>query len=257
MGITALALLRIQAPAALASQTGRVIQLDDAVLLDTRADFSNEPEDLSRIVREQVGDALDAHSDPRGIFLIPDVAAPAARTYDGVIAEVGEGGEWTPARVASLPLGAAAAGGSLGALLGSLLEQMPNSVLESVGAAARGQPGAFEAATSQLRAAVAGSSELSGLASQLSGGLPQGALPPQLAGLASDGIDPNNLDIARLGAMLENSGIDMNAMQALVSQVESALASDPARTAALVEKLFGAAGEDDSDEDKDEPDKDR
>jgi hypothetical protein len=251
MAITALALLRIQAPAALASQAGRVVRLDDAILLNTRADFSNEPEDLSRIVREQVGDALDLHSDPRGIFLIPDVAAPTARTYDGVIAEVGEGGEWAPTQVAALPLGAAAAGGSLGALLGSLLQQMPSSVLESVGAAARGQPGAFEAATSQLRAAVAGSSELSGLAGQLSGGLPQGALPPQLAALASGGLDPNNLDMARLGAMLQSSGIDMNAMQGLISQVESALASDPEGTAALAEKLFGGTADEEDDETKD------
>jgi hypothetical protein len=171
-----------------------------------------------------------------------------------VIAEVGEGGEWGPTRVAELPLGAAGAGGALGALLGSLLEQMPSSVLESVGAAARGQPGAFEAATSQLRAAVAGSDELSSLAGKLSGGFAQAQLPPQLAGLAAEGLDPSNLDMARLGAMLENSGIDLNAMQGLVSQLESALASNPEQTAALAEKLFGAnaSGDEDNDEDDDD-----
>ena len=32
----------------------------------------------------------------RGVLFIPDVAAPQARSYAGVIAEVGEGGEWGP-----------------------------------------------------------------------------------------------------------------------------------------------------------------
>ncbi|HET6332557.1 MAG TPA: hypothetical protein VFG30_05060 [Polyangiales bacterium] len=250
MGITAIALLRIEPPAGLAGQAGRVTRLDDGVLLHTQADFSNEPADLSRIVREQVGAALDSHTDPRGIFFIPSVATPTSRTYDAVIAEVGEGGEWGPVRVPELPLGAAVGGGALGALLGSLLEQMPSSVLESVGAAARGQPGAFEAATSQLRAAVSGSNDLSNLASQLTGGRSQAGLPPQLAGLASADLDPSNLDLSKLGAMLENSGIDMNAMQHLVSQVESALASDPERAAALAEKLFGASADEDEDDDK-------
>jgi hypothetical protein len=250
MGITAIALLRIDPPAGVNGQAGRVTRLDDCILLHTQADFSNEPSDLSRIVREQVGAALDAHTDPRGIFFLPSVAAPTSRRYDAVIAEVGEGGEWGPVRVPELPLGAAMGGGALGALLGSLLEQMPSSVLESVGAAARGQPGAFEAATSQLRAAVSGSNELSNLAGQLTGGVPKGALPPQLAGLASGDLDPNNLDIGRLGAMLESSGIDMNAMQQLVSKVQSALESDPERAAALAEKFFGES--EDEDEDNDE-----
>jgi hypothetical protein len=258
MGITAIALLRVEPPAGLSKQAGRITRLEDAILLHTRVDFSTEPAALSRIVREQVGEALDAHSDPRGIFFIPDVAAPKARTYDGVIAEVGEGGEWGPTRVAESPFAAAMGAGGLGALLGGLLEQMPSSVLESVGAAARGQPGAFEAATSQLRAAVEGSSELSSLAGQLGAsglsGLPslQGALPPQLAALASQDLDPNTLDVSRLSAMLENSGIDLNAMQGLVSQLESALASNPEQMSALAEKLFGAnAGDHDDEDDED------
>jgi hypothetical protein len=249
MAITAIALLRVEPPAGLAKQAGRITRLEDAILLHTRADFSDEPASLSRIVREQLGEALDAHSDPRGIFFIPDVAAPKARSYEAVIAEVGEGGEWGPIRAAELPFGAAGAGGALGALLGSLMEQMPSSVLESVGAAARGQPGAFEAATSQLKAAVEGSSELSSLAGQLSSGFGQTALPPELAALASKDLDAGGLDLSQLGAMLGNSGIDLNAMQGLMSQLESALASNPEQTAALAEKLFGSNARDDEDDD--------
>jgi hypothetical protein len=217
MAITALALLRI-APPATPIQGARITRLDDAILLHTQADFGSDPAQLSQVVRKQLGDAaVDAHTDPRGIFFIPSVASPATRTYDAVIAEVGEGGEWGPARVAANALGAAALGGGLGALLGSLLEQMPSGVLDSVSAAARGQPGAFEAASSQLRAAVEG--------------------------------EDSKLDVASLGAMLENAGIDLNSMQALMGQVESALASDPERAAALAEQLFGEGADLDEDED--------
>jgi hypothetical protein len=228
MAITALALLRI-APPATPVQGARITRLDDAILLHTQAEFGSDPEQLSRVVRERLGDAaVDAHTDPRGIFFIPSVASPSARTYDAVIAEVGEGGEWGPARVAVNALGAAAIGGGLGgglgALLGSLLEQMPSGVLDSVSAAARGEPGAFEAASSQLRAAVEG--------------------------------EDSKLDVASLGAMLENAGIDLNSMQALMGQVESALASDPERAAALAEQLFGEGGELGEDDEEDLEDED-
>jgi hypothetical protein len=228
MAITALALLRIQPPAT-PIPGARITRLDDAILLHTQADFGTDPAKLSQVVRERLGDAVDAHTDPRGIFFIPSVASPSARTYDAVVAEVGEGGEWGPVRAVLNPLGAAAMGGGLGALLGSLLEQMPSGVLDSVSAAARGEPGAFEAASSQLRAAVES--------------------------------EDSKLDVASLGAMLENAGIDLNSMQALMGQVESALASDPERAAALAEQLFGASDEEEEDdedlEDEDAADDDQ
>jgi hypothetical protein len=228
MGISAIALLRLGPDTRLTAAPARVKVLDDAILLDTQADFAKSPEDLTRIVRQQVGDAIDReHTDARGIFFVPNVAAPTSRTYAGVIEEVGEGGVWGPLRVAASPLTAAMAGGSLGALLGGLLEQMPSSVLESVGAAARGQSGAFEAASAQLQAT-----------------------------LAKNSGDPNALNVANLGAMLESSGIDLNAMQALVSQVGAALEQDPARAAALAEQLFGAGADDAGDEDDEDVDED-
>lgn len=204
MEILAIALLRVPPQVEASSVPARIVPLDDAILLHTGQSFGEDPEELSSAVRELLGDELvDAHEDERGIFFIPSVAEPSARTYEGVIAEVADGGVWGPADVDTSPFGDMAAG-SLGALLGGILQQMPSGVLESAAAAVRGQPGALEAASSQLKAAA----------------------------------DSGGLDIAKLGAMLENSGIDMNAMQSLVGQMQSALQRDPAGTAALAEKLF-------------------
>jgi hypothetical protein len=220
MAITAIALLRI-APPAEPAPGARITPLEDAILLHTKAGFGSDPAALSRIVREQLGDAVDQHTDARGILFIPSVAAPTARTYDAVVDEVGEGGQWGPVRVASAQvLGAAAMGGGLGALLGSLLEQMPSGVLDSVTAAARGEPGAFEAATSQLKAAG----------------------------------DEGQLDVANLESMLANAGIELNSMSALMGQMESMLANDPEKAAALAEQFFGAVDEEEVEEDEEEDD---
>lgn len=217
MGISALALLRLREPSALDVSSLQVTPLDDAVLLHTHASFANEPEDLSETVFELVGPGYRAaHDDLRGIFFVPDVAMPKARTYDGVIEEIGEGGVWGPLPGESGQPGELASSAALGALLGGILQQMPQSVLDSVGDAARGKPGAFEDAASQMHAAMGG-----------------------------------NAGLQQLSSMLQNSGVDL---QKLVGQVESALASDPTRTADLVERLFEGANADDDGEAEEEGD---
>jgi len=254
MAISAIALLRIKRLAALSGSDLQVTALEDAVLLHTGAGFACQPETLTRVVRGLVGDALDVeHKDSRGIFFIPDVASPSARTYEAVIEEIGEGGVWGPLNVSGqspaagmglgLPLGAADAEG-LGALLGNILEQMPESMLQSVSNAARGQPGALEAASAQLRGMMGGSNDLSSLASQLSGALGPlahgAAVQPRAAAAAGGASSPSTPDLSQLASMLDGTGIDLASMQALVGQVESALAQDPAQTAAMVERLFGS-----------------
>src|SRR5262245_11272657 len=152
MPLTAIALLRISTVPTV--DASKLTALDDGFLLDTGAPFSTDPDDLSDLVHSQLGpDLASQHSDPRGLFFLPSVASPAARSYEGVISEIADGGVWGPAPSPGLPLGAALGGGALGALLGNLMQQMPSGVLEQVGAAARGEPGAFEAAASQLQAA--------------------------------------------------------------------------------------------------------
>jgi hypothetical protein len=119
MAMNTTLLLRI-APDALASRLARVdpganryrtadgaatlelAPLDDAATLAlTSVDFLDEPDEVARNIRRALGDALDAHADKHGVFAFPDKARPAARTYDAVIAEVGELGMWiTPASAA-------------------------------------------------------------------------------------------------------------------------------------------------------------
>ena len=229
MAITAIALLRI--PPNLIAAGGRVKPLEDGVLFETGAEFATDPAELARLVRVQLGAAADEHADPRGIFFVPHVAAPAARAYEAVIAEIGEGGVWALPADAVSPPSSALTDGSLGALLGGLMEQIPHSVLESVGAAARGDPGAFQAASEQLRAAMAGSGDLSRLAGELT----------------SPGAGEQSRDIRELAAMLQGSGVDV---QRLVSEVQSALERDPAAAALLAEKFFGSADEDEDEEEE-------
>lgn len=170
MGIQAIALLQIdvgsgasELPASatqlgphaalLADGATRIERLDDGILLHIGVPFASEPTALSFAVHALLGDALAAqHRDPRGVLFIPDVAAPKARSYEGVIREVGEGAEWGP------PLsGAGAAAEGLEALLGDMLSAMPSSVLQSASAAVNGDPQAFQALTAQLEGLLGGS----------------------------------------------------------------------------------------------------
>lgn len=258
MGISAIALLRLRTLTPHASENLPAKLLDDGLLLDTRTSFASEPAELSRVVRKQLGDALLAeHVDSRGIFFLPDVASPSARTYEGVIEQVGEGGVWGPLRSDEPPLAAMGGAAGLGALLGGLLEQMPPSLLESVGDAARGRPGALEAASAQLQSALSGSSELSGLVAQLAGAFDPRALgaatgsEPATPGIASKGAAA--LDLSELSSALSGSGMNMESMQQLASRMQAALEADPNAAASMVERLFGEHGPDSDDWDEDEP----
>src|SRR5690606_12973677 len=122
------------------------------------ASFATEPVELSLALHGLLGEALAEHRDARGIFFIPEVAAPRARSYEAVVEEVGEGGVWAPL------VDATSAGGEeeFGALLGNLLGQMPSSLLAAAQAAASGQPGAFEAVSAQLQDLLRNESQLAG-----------------------------------------------------------------------------------------------
>lgn len=93
MSLEAIALLRLtdHAPGE------GVTTLSDAVLLATGQSFASEPEMLAAGLRRLVGETLDRHEDPRGVFFVPAVALDAARaagSYDGVLEAIGEAGMW-------------------------------------------------------------------------------------------------------------------------------------------------------------------
>ena len=118
----------------------RAESLEDAVLLHTGLPFASEPEELVAKLHAILGNVLDEHEDPRGIFVLPDVAMPKARSYLDVLAEVGAGGSWLSIEQGG-PFGLPDGLGALGAVLGSMLQNMPESVLEAASAAARGVDG--------------------------------------------------------------------------------------------------------------------
>lgn len=70
---------------------------DGSAALFTCLSFHDEEMELS--VRSWLaayfGDAIARiHDDPRGVFVYPDVCDPRAKTYDGIIAEIGEAGRF-------------------------------------------------------------------------------------------------------------------------------------------------------------------
>jgi hypothetical protein len=226
MGIKAIGLLRVRG---FSCPTRRVESLEDAVLLYTEADFADEPLALSLAVRALVGDLLDSeHRDPRGIFFVPDVVVPKARSYAGVIEEIGDGGVWGPLHapeLASLTFGGGAAG--FEALLGGLLQQTPSSVLAAASAALQNNPAAMHAAASQLKGML---------------GQPDASHAhalPELSGIA---------------ALLDGAGVDLSSpsLQQLAAKLQAELARDPSQLAQFAERLFGeGAGhvhEDDADD---------
>lgn len=99
MGIDAIALLRISGLAPVKDDIGanlRVEHRGNASLLSLYVRHKTPPDELSAIVYNLLGPALDAHDDPRGIFFFPDVAEPQAQTYEGLIREIGDAGVWGP-----------------------------------------------------------------------------------------------------------------------------------------------------------------
>ena len=119
MSLAAFALLRLPEPA-VAAHT-RAIALADAVLLETGASFAAEPAELSVGLRRLLGEALDAHDDPRGVYFLPAAAVEPARgagSYAAVIEAIGEAGMW----VALVDEGATARPTMVEALLARAME---------------------------------------------------------------------------------------------------------------------------------------
>jgi hypothetical protein len=222
MAILAIVLLRLPGCTPQPEPSVRVEPLTDAVLLHTTASFGSDPEDLGALLQRSLGAQLEEHEDARGIFVLPSVAVPSARSYDAVIAEVGEGGMWIPqpsdaGGAYALPDGL----GALGAVLGSMLQHMPQSVLDAASAAARGDMG--------------GLSQVSDQVASLLGQEPHGAP-----------------DMASLTRLVAGGGLDFSSpmFQQLLGGLQQELARDPEKMQRLAEQLFGALPGSDPDDDK-------
>lgn len=72
----------------------RAVPIEDGVHLHLAVPFDTPPRELGLLLRQLLGASADAHSDPRGVYVYPDIARSDATTYEGVVADLGEGGMW-------------------------------------------------------------------------------------------------------------------------------------------------------------------
>lgn len=244
MALDAIALLRLPATDL---PGGAVLRtLDDGVLVRTRASFASEPDELALALRRIAGDALDRHRDERGVLMIPDVARPAASTYEGVVEEVGEGGTW-------VSLEEDEEAGLEGDLLATMMNAMSTPEMQSAIARARdvfasGDPAAAQARMVELARSMSGviepgedaevESEMRAMVERHTGGAGAGGA----GALGAEGGLPVDL-----GALMSDP-----AFQRMVDDVRAQLLSDPSKLAQL-QSMFGAMS-DEEDEDEDEGD---
>lgn len=225
MSIDAVALLKgtnLALPARL-----HVQKLKDATLVHTGVGFGGNLEMLAYGVRTSVGDALDAHDDPRGIFVLPDVAEPKADTYEGVIAEIGEAGEWiekmaagtVPEQLAEAPEG------SFESLIGQAMQALAGTDLADIQRAiATGDYAAMAKLQERMAQALGGEEAMNQLASQLMG---QANVEAALAG--------QPMDLGALGNLpIDLSSLKPEQLADMQKQLEGVL--DPEQLAEL-EKL--------------------
>jgi hypothetical protein len=184
MGIDAVALLKgkdVTVPQGLTTKT-----LDDATLVHTKVDFSSEPAELADALQAQLGDALDAHDDERGVFVLPHVAAPKATSYQGVIDEVGELGMWVETSQApAQALGGAPDLGAFGALVSELMQSLsPETIAEMQRAVMTGDMAALARVQAQVTAALGGEAAVAARSQELARAAQEGA--SKLGGLGLD-----------------------------------------------------------------------
>jgi hypothetical protein len=234
MSIDAIALLRTRelAPHGLRTQL-----LEDAVLVHTQRPFDTAPQELAALLREALGDAFEGHDDPRGLFILPSVAAPTAQRYEQVLEEVGAGGFW----IAPSELGAPSEP-DLAALLGGMLGQSAGDLLQSIARAAEaGDAGMLQQMAQNLDALLDPSTPpnaeaLAQAAQFLTGGRgPDPAALEQLLTRLGSGTVPE------LEKLLASDAPAPTDLQDLVSNLQSQLAADPALLSGLMEHFFGEA----------------
>lgn len=177
MGIDAIALLKGKdhaLPATLKTKT-----LDDAVLVYTGVAFGSEPEEMELALRTALGDALDSHDDPRGVFVMPDRAKPTGQSYQAVIDEAGELGMWvenTGAQQDMTGLPAGLGGGAFGALVSELMQSLgPDTLADMQRALLEGDHEAMARAQAKMTAALGGEAAVAARSEELLKAAQQGA----------------------------------------------------------------------------------
>lgn len=193
MAILAIALLKgrdLRLPDGLS-----VKALDDAALVSTELPFGGDLEELAAALEALFGAAPGAERDPRGCFVIPDVVKPSASTYDGVIEEIGEAGEWVPrlrTTEPATPFGASQAG-DLATMMGQVMGALGGDAMTQMAQAlANGDTASLMAMQEKVVAALGGQERAEALGKQMLGAVQAespGAVAAMQAKLAGLGVD--------------------------------------------------------------------
>ncbi len=138
------------------AEPARARGIDGGVILTTELSVRDlEPGQLGAALRSAVGESLDLHDDERGLFVFPDVVRPKSRSYEGVIEEIAEAGEWMTATPAVVGEAASGEPQSLDQLVGGVMQafgpelfEMARGVMENNPDLARdlmgGDPGSMD-----------------------------------------------------------------------------------------------------------------
>ncbi len=169
--------------------------LSDGALVHTGIAFGGEPEMLAFGLRSSIGDALDPHDDPRGVFIMPDVAEPKSKDYEGVIAEIGEAGEWIrKAEAGEVPATLTGAdAGSFDAMMGAAMQAIGPNLADIQKALASGDYSALANMQKAMADALGGEDKLNALAAQMLGAATEVAGARGSSPSGAGGIDPAEL----------------------------------------------------------------
>jgi hypothetical protein len=124
--------------------TLETIALEDATLVYTDLPFETDRTELTDQLADLLDEALDDHEDARGLYVFPTVVKPKAKTYEAVLEELGEGGEW-------LAMGATAPMMSLQDAMASMSEMLPAEMRSGFDQAVQ-NAGGMESAVAQAQA---------------------------------------------------------------------------------------------------------
>jgi hypothetical protein len=95
-----------------------------------------DPEVMGTLVAVALGDIIDEHDDPRGVPLFPESYKPKARTWAGLLEEIGEALDWAPIEGTEIvdpneEVGAFGPGmGDLAAMAAQMQAQLPPEMLQ-------------------------------------------------------------------------------------------------------------------------------
>ncbi len=144
--------------------------LDGGSLIHTRFPLSDADGDqLAMMLRDRFGTLLDEHHDARGVLVFAEACKPAAGSYDAVVEEIGELGEWVPvvADEAAPPQLAVPPG--LEALLGGVMRELGPDVGKLAAAMMGGDATAMNEMMAKVGQALEKTGGINALASAMQG----------------------------------------------------------------------------------------